>query len=40
LQGLAPNKFASVVSKVLSGRFILVNTRDIGKQSPLEHRAM
>jgi hypothetical protein len=27
LQVLAPNKFASVVAKVLSGRYMLVNTR-------------
>jgi hypothetical protein len=39
LQGLSPNKFASVVSNVLAGRLILVNTRDAGKQAPLEHRA-
>ena len=38
LQELSPNKFASVVSNVLTGRFILVNTRDTGKQSAFEHR--
>lgn len=38
LQGLAPNKFALVVSNVLAGRFMLVNTREAGRPSPLEHR--
>jgi len=38
LQGLSPNKFASVVSNVLSGRFMLVNTRMAPKPSPFEDR--
>ena len=38
LQGLAPNKFVSVVTNVLAGRYILVNTREEGKQSAFEHR--
>jgi hypothetical protein len=39
LQGLSPNKFASVVASVLAGRLILVSSRETGKQTPLEHRA-
>ncbi len=40
LQGLSPNKFASVVTNVLAGRFVLVNTREQGKQSAFEHRVI
>ena len=38
LQGLPPKKFASVVTNVLAGRYILVNTREEGKPSAFEHR--
>lgn len=38
LQGLSPNKFASVVTNVLAGRFVLVNTREQGKPSAFDQR--
>ena len=38
LQGLSPNKFASVVANVMAGRYLLVNTRENGKQPTFEHR--
>ncbi len=40
LQGLAPNKFAQVVTKVLAGRFILVNTREQARQTAFDQHSI
>lgn len=40
LQGLAPNKFAQVVTQVLAGRFVLVNTREQARQTAFDQRLM